>query len=121
MKTKGLYHIQINVLDMDRSLAFYTGFLGMKVAFRAGELVFLSSQDGGDLLTLNPTGVQVDNKTGGLQHFGFMVSPEEMDKGLMEAEAHGVEVVSTGQHEDGERYVYLRDPDGYLVELDAAP
>ena len=43
-----------------------------------------------------------------------------MDKGLREAEAHGVEIVSTGQHGDGERYAYLKDPDGYLVELDAA-
>ena len=50
-----------------------------------------------------------------------MVSAEEMDKGLEEAKARGVEVVSTGQHEDGERYAYLHDPDGYLVELDAAP
>ena len=121
MKTKGLYHIQINVSDMDRSLAFYTGFLGMKEAFRAGELVFLSTPRGKDLLTLNPTGRRVNTRAGGLQHFGFLVTGAAMDKGLREAKAHGVEVVSTGQHGDGERYVYLRDPDGYLVELDAVP
>ena len=120
MKTEGLYHIQINVSNMDRSLAFYTGFLGMREAFRAGDLVFLSSPGGNDLLTLHPVNGAVDTQAGGLQHFGFTVSVEEMDKGLQEAKAHGVEVVSTGQHEDGERYVYLKDPDGYLVELDAA-
>lgn len=118
MKTKGLYHIQINVSNMERSLAFYTGFLGMREASRAGGLVFLSSPRGRDLLTLNPTGRRVNIRAGGLQHFGFAVTEAELEKGLKEAKAHGVEVLSTGEHEDGERYAYLRDPDGYVIEMD---
>ena len=34
MKTQGLNHIQIAVSDMERSLALYTGLLGMRELFR---------------------------------------------------------------------------------------
>ena len=30
MGTAGVYHIQISVSDLDRSLAFYTGLMGME-------------------------------------------------------------------------------------------
>lgn len=119
MKTQRIHHVQINVSDIDRSIAFYTGFLGMQEAFRAGGLVFLSS-DGTDLLTLNPVDGGVDPEAAGLQHFGFLVSEEEMGRGLEEARQQGIEIVSTGQHGKNERYMYLKDPDGYLVELDTS-
>ena len=52
MKTQGLNHIQISVSDIDRSLTFYTGLLGMRELFREGPLVFLQSAEGNDIFTL---------------------------------------------------------------------
>lgn len=119
MPAMGLYHIQINVSDLKKSLEFYTGFLSMKIAFRAGSMVFLSSEDGTDLLTLNPIDHKVDTHSGGLQHFGFRVNKEKLDQAIYAAPKSGITILSTGSHEDGERYVYLEDPDGYIIELDA--
>ena len=39
-RANGIYHLQIAVSDLERSLAFYTGLLGMEVAFGVGKLVF---------------------------------------------------------------------------------
>ena len=46
MKTQGLNHIQIAVSNLERSLEFYIGLLGMHELFREGPLVFLQSAEG---------------------------------------------------------------------------
>jgi len=57
MKTMGLNHIQIKVSDLNQSLKFYTGLLGMKEIMRHGRLVFLQSARGNDVVTLQQIGV----------------------------------------------------------------
>jgi catechol 2,3-dioxygenase-like lactoylglutathione lyase family enzyme len=118
MKTSGFHHIQISVSDIDRSLAFYTGLMGMEVAFRAGELVFLRTPGADDLLTLRPTDEPVDPEVGGMQHFGFNVADEDFEAALDEVRAFGTEVLSSGRFGgDGTAYAYIKDPDGYTIEL----
>ena len=53
IKTKGLRHININVGDISRSLAFYQQVFGMKEMFRDGGLVFLTTPGGDDTITLS--------------------------------------------------------------------
>ena len=119
MKTQGLNHIQIAVSDLDRSLGFYTGLLGMRELFREGPgLVFLQSAEGNDILTLRLVDGPVDTSAGGVQHFGFAVKPEDHAAAVEEARAFGAEVTSVGQHGGhGPLYAYIKDPDGYLIEL----
>ena len=118
MKTAGFNHIQISVSDMDKSLAFYTGLMGMKEAFRADDLVFLRTPDSNDLLTLRPVDGPVEPETDGMQHFGFSVAPEDHADALAEAKAFGAEVVDVGRQGGDERpYAYIKDPDGYVIEL----
>ncbi len=119
MKTTGLYHVQIDVSDMERSLAFYTGLLGMEEAFRAGgNLVFLRTPGSNDLLTLHPVDGAIDQEAGGLQHIGFSISPEDHEAAVAEAKAFGAEVVDISEPaRDRRPYVYIKDPDGYVIEL----
>ena len=119
MKTSGFYHIQISVSDIDRSLAFYKGLMGMEEAFRADDLVFLRTPGANDLLTLRPTDEPVDPASDGMQHFGFSVAPEDFEAALEEAKAFGAEIISSGRfgRGDGTAYAYIKDPDGYVVEL----
>lgn len=118
MKTQGLNHIQIGVSDMERSIAFYTGLLGMRVLFHAGtDLVFLQSGEGDDVFTLHRMDGNVGAQTGGLQHFGFAVRREDHAAAVAEARTYGAEVVDVGQHGDGVLYAYIKDPDGYTIEL----
>ena len=119
MKTTGLYHVQIDVSDLERSLAFYTDLLGMEEAFRAGgNLVFLKTPGSNDLLTLHPVDGAVDPAAGGLQHIGFSISPEDHEAAVAEAKAFGAEVVDISEPgRDRRPYVYIKDPDGYVIEL----
>ena len=118
MKTTGFHHIQISVSDLDKSLAFYTGLMGMKEAFRAGgNLVFLSTPGSDDLLTLRPVDGPVDTDVGGVQHFGFSVAAEDHEDAVAEAKAFGAEIVDAGGQGGQRPYTYIKDPDGYVIEL----
>ena len=119
MKTQGLNHLQIAVSDLERSLAFYTGLLGMRELFReaGGCLVFLQSAEGNDMFTLNWVDRPVDVEAGGMQHFGFAVEREAHAAAVEEARASGAEVQGVGQYSDGTLYAYVKDPDGYVIEI----
>lgn len=121
MKTSGLYHLQIAVSDIERSIAFYTGLLGMKESFRAGDsLVFLHTPGGRDVLTLRQADGPVDVGAGGLQHFGFQVRGATHAEAVKEARRFGAKVLSVGSHDPTTRYAYIQDPDGYVIELDSS-
>ena len=117
MKTQGLNHIQIAVSDIDRSLTFYMGLLGMRELFREGPLVFLQSAEGNDIFTLRQAEGSVDTTSVGLQHFGFAVNREDHPAAVEEARKFGAEVLDTGQHGDKSLYAYFKDPDGYIIEI----
>jgi hypothetical protein len=54
---KGIFHTNIVVRDLTKSLEFYAGLLGMEQTdFRDGDLIFLTTPGRGDVLTLNPSG-----------------------------------------------------------------
>ena len=117
MKTQGLNHIQIAVSNLERSLAFYTGLLGMHELFREGPLVFLQSAEGNDIFTLRQAQGPVDSSAGGMQHFGFAVRQEDHAAAVEEARKFGAEVLDVGQHGDDILYAYIKDPDGYVIEI----
>jgi catechol 2,3-dioxygenase-like lactoylglutathione lyase family enzyme len=117
MKTQGLNHIQIVVSNLERSLAFYTGLLGMHELFREGSLVFLQSAEGKDVITLRHAQGPVDGAAGGRQHFGFAVRHEDHAAAVEEARRFGAEVLEVGQHGDNGLYAYIKDPDGYIIEI----
>lgn len=91
----------------------------MEVAFQDGGLVFLRTPGANDLLTLRPADEPVHPDMGGLQHLGFDVDAKNFDAAVAEVEAAGVEVLSTGRHggAQGPLYAYIKDPDGYIIEL----
>lgn len=119
MKTSGLYHLQIAVSDLGRSVAFYTGLLGMKETFRVGDgLVFLHTPGGRDALALRQADGPVDSGAGGLQHFGFQVRGMSHAEAVEQTRRFGAKVLSVGSHDATTRYAYIQDPDGYVIELD---
>jgi catechol 2,3-dioxygenase-like lactoylglutathione lyase family enzyme len=93
MIEKGIFHTNIVVRDLERSLRFYTGLFGMeKTDFnKDGDLVFLTTPGRNDILTLNPSGhsygfpegcareserelkENLPGVQGGMSHFGYML------------------------------------------------
>ena len=119
--TRGLTHIHLMVRDLDRSLAFYERVFGLDERFREGRhTVFLNTPGSQDLITLNedPREVDVAGANGGVNHFGFRLSEgSNLDIAVSDVEAAGGTVVKRGEHAPGVPFMYIRDPDGYLIEL----
>jgi lactoylglutathione lyase len=124
MKAKFTY-VGIRVLDMQKSLDFYTKFLGMKILDRSkieqtkGEVAVLQCPEGGLILELNhyekDSPFNTEYVVGeGLDHLAFKV--EDLDKALHEARQAGYKVVLEMKAKEG-RWAYVEDPNGIWIEL----
>jgi catechol 2,3-dioxygenase-like lactoylglutathione lyase family enzyme len=119
IRVTALDHIVLNVTDVERSLAFYTGELGLEPInveeWRRGERFFPSVRvDAGsiiDLIALPRTGENLD-------HFCLVVEPMDFDalKASGRFEIVDGPDIRFGARGDGTS-IYLRDPDATLVEL----
>ena len=121
LKTQGLTHIHLLVKDLDRSIKFYSQVFGLKERFRDGpKMVFLNTPGTNDLITLNEDDRERQNVGvgGGIAHFGFRLeNTEDLDSAIALVQACGGSLVSRGEHQPGHHYAYVKDPDGYVIEL----
>lgn len=121
IKTRGLYHLHLIVRDLERSLAFYREVFGLEEQFRDGpSMVFLATPGAGDLITLNEDPAEAANagRSGGIAHFGFrLANPADLDTAIEEIVRRGGSLIRRGEHAPGLSYAYVRDPDGYVIEL----
>ena len=55
---------------------------------------------------------------GGIIHFGFRLTrPEDIDTAVAAVEEAGGKVTSRGEFAPGLPYAFVRDPDGYEIEI----
>jgi lactoylglutathione lyase len=124
MKSKFTY-VGIRVTILQRSIDFYTRFLGMKIVNRGkveeakGEVVSLESEKGGFILELNYYEKNSPYNTKytvgeGLDHLAFKV--DDLDKALEEAHKVGYRTLLEMKASGG-RWAYVEDPDGIWIEL----
>jgi len=125
LRVTGLDHFVLRVRDLDASIAFYRDVLGLPIEmldeYRAGTRPFVSARVGGQLIDLVPDPTY-DGSLGGLVHFCVRVEGDLAGAVLPRVRAVGVEVIedepmirlgATGYGAS----IYVRDPDGYVVEL----
>lgn len=119
LRVTALDHVVLNVADVERSLAFYCGELGLAPErvdqWRNGEILFPSVRVDAstiiDLLAAPRTGENAD-------HLCLVVDPVDLDA----VKASGrFEVVDGPARRFGARgdgtSLYVKDPDGNTVEL----
>ncbi|MFF8533887.1 VOC family protein [Streptomyces sp. SAS_267] len=119
LRVKAFDHLVLNVEDVERSLDFYTGLLGLEpvrvAEWRSGQAPFpsvrITAETIIDLITHTPGGSNVD-------HICLTVEPLDWDQVI----ASGSFTVLEGPVERfGARgnatSVYVQDPDGNTVEL----
>jgi catechol 2,3-dioxygenase-like lactoylglutathione lyase family enzyme len=116
--TRGLRHIQFLVRDADRAFAFYQLLFGLEEQFRDAGAIFASVPGGGDMVTFAGSPEWRPGEHRGLRHFGFAIDPDiDIESAAAEIEAAGGTAIRTGEHGEGQPYIYFKDLDGYEVEL----
>jgi len=137
-------HVAVTVSDMDRSLAFYCGLLGLERASDhdlEGETI--SKMAGKECVRmkvvrlccpqtrgvhidlqqyLEPEGKLSDSRLGDVANSHFCVEVNDIQQAWTELKAKGVEFVSDPvefdlQHEGKIGCVFFLDPDGYVLEM----
>lgn len=127
IRVRSLDHFVLRVRDVEASLRFYRDVLGLPLdredEFRRGTRPFLSVRVGDQLLDLvpDPTYDPKAAGAGGFLHFCVTVDGDfgGVVRALVEA---GVpllhdEPVSRGGARGEGLSIYVRDPDGYVVEV----
>jgi lactoylglutathione lyase len=116
----------MRVSDMDQTIQFYTGVLGLEVierktSPRGSHLAFMRVPDSDELIELcsfppsGPVKVQGD-----LVHLAFQV--ENLDDTIAQLEAKGIAITDgPTKTSSGSRFIFIDAPDGYEVELIERP
>jgi catechol 2,3-dioxygenase-like lactoylglutathione lyase family enzyme len=121
-----LDHLVLVVSDVERSLAWYQRHAGLDdVRFdewRAGEAPFPSLRvDPATIIDVIPGRADGSEERGHLDHICFVVSPEDLAALSSDPELEIVdEGTRFGARGLGES-IYVRDPDGLLVEFRSYP
>ena len=119
-------HFCINVKDLDRSINFYCGLLGLKVSRRfeipgSGVEIALLAGDGSDVAIelCCQRGKELLVIGDCLGHLAFIVG--DVDSKVEELRKKGVEVTTEpftfSQAGLEERLAFVKDPDGISIEL----
>jgi catechol 2,3-dioxygenase-like lactoylglutathione lyase family enzyme len=117
IRTHGLSHIALAVADPDRSLQFYRAVFGVREYFRDDTTVQVLGPGVYDVLAFEKRPAAA-GAAGGIMHFGFRLTrPEDIDAAVAAVESAGGIVSSRGEFGPGLPYAFVRDPDGYEIEI----
>lgn len=121
-----LDHLVLTVKDLDASVGFYEKFLGMKhTSFTSGGVERHALKFGSQKINLHISGKEFEPKADKVQpgsaDLCFLVQ-DEVDQVLERLKSEGVHVLEDSKVVDRTgargklRSVYIRDPDGNLIE-----
>jgi catechol 2,3-dioxygenase-like lactoylglutathione lyase family enzyme len=124
---KGLHHNAYRCRDSEKTRGFYEDFLGLRFvsAFEIDEgrgmHSFFEMDDGSCLAFFEVPGKPFEFKRQDTLdlHIALDVESEVFDRMLNKAQAEGVEVRGPVDH-GFVRSIYMRDPNGYVIELTAS-
>jgi catechol 2,3-dioxygenase-like lactoylglutathione lyase family enzyme len=126
MKVTGADHTNWRVRDLEASLRFYREVLGLEPfgldEYHRGERRLVSLRVTEDfILHLTPDPAFERPSTGGYDHLALVVEGAGRDELAAYLEGRGVEIEErfdsiTGARGEGPA-LYVRDPDGYRIEL----
>ena len=137
LKPMGVAHVNLNVGDLEKMMQFYTQVLGMQVALEyAGSVAWLNFGQYKDdasglgkgfhdlaLYKVEKENIEDKRQRPGMNHMAWrMRSPQDVDAAAEYLNTKGVKVLRgpLTHKEDNDRYLYLEDPEGNVIELVAS-
>jgi len=126
VKLDGINHFGLNVRNMDRAEAFYTGILGFPVIMRTQTKAGLQhvEVDAGNVAIalfespeLDLTAAQKTMTEDGYLHFAFGAPYDRFDATLQALKEGGVEMDGEPRDWGNGISIYFPDPDGHQIEI----
>ena len=117
VRTHGLTHIALAVVDAERSLRFYKTVFGMKPVYRNAGFIQAQTPGSRDVLVFEENAPRPGKRVG-IAHFGFrLIDPADIERAAKAVTTAGGKILSKGEFCPGEPYLFFTDPDGYEVEI----
>ncbi len=126
LKVAELDHVVLRCRDEDRALDFYTRVLGLTEERRIEQIGLIQLRAGRSMVDLVPAGTNLpDEKNRNVDHVCLGIETDDIAGVVEYLRRNSVEVLGEpamryGAHGQG-LSVYLRDPEGNIVELKQIP
>jgi len=118
---KGMWHVALNVVDVELMCSFYVGVLGYEVEWKPDpDNVYLTrGRDNVAIHKSKHAPQQGSEARGSMDHIGFVLEHiSEVDLWAEWLTQHGhPPAVAPKTHRDGARSFYVRDPEGNLLQF----
>lgn len=107
------------VSDLDKSLAFYSELMGLgpvaKMGSPAHQVVMLGENGQTKLELICEPGKAIPEAPGGLISMGY--APDDLDAFMAKVAEKGIPAIGPISPTPDVRFFFIKDPDGYTVQL----
>jgi glyoxylase I family protein len=121
VRIDGLDHVVLRCRDLERTRAFYEHVLGCVEERRLDAIGLVQLRAGRSLIDLIPDASTAPRDAANMDHVCVAIAPTDMDAVLRWLAANAVEMIGEPATRYGARgyarSIYLRDPEGNVVEL----
>jgi glyoxylase I family protein len=125
LKVAELDHVVLRCRDQPKMLDFYTHVLGLVEERRLDQIGLIQLRAGVSMLDLVPAATRGLDTTLNLDHFCLGIEADDLDQVVRHLRDHSIEVISEPALRYGARgmgrSIYVRDPEGNVVELKQMP
>lgn len=120
-----LDHIVLRCRQQDRTLDFYTRVLGLKEERRVAQIGLIQLRAGTSMIDLVPAAEPRVESGTNVDHFCLGIETDDLSFAISHLRTNSIEIIG----EPGIRYgargmgnsIYVRDPEGNVVELKQTP